>query len=212
MKPATGPEVLFYPFHLCHQETLGRLLRRFHAVHFRDFMALQLTPFSGMTAFHDRMGDSLPELVSSGRLVQGYDVSGPIPPDVAAAIDHDLDDQVWRSLFHAALRADVRFQRGLFQVPRVGHLTDDRLQVDSYSIERVRALSAQTDRPIREGDFEYGLALVKTSASLVYTYRIALMHGLQVATDSSAHYSLLERSCRRELLSVGNHLLLRKGY
>lgn len=185
---------------------------RFQAIHFRDFMALQLTPFSGITAFHDRMGDDLPLLVSSGRLVQGYDVSGPIPPDVAAAIDRDLDDQVWRSLFHAALREDVRFQRGLFQVPPVCLLTDDRLQSDFYSVDRVRALSAQADRPIGEGDFEYGLALVKTSASLVYTYRLALMHGLQTATDSTAHYSLFERSCRRELLSLGNHLLLRKGY
>jgi hypothetical protein len=211
MKPGMGPEALYYPFHLCHQETLGRLLTRFERVHFRDFMALQFTRFSGMTAFRDRMGDGLPELLKSGRLVQGYDLSGPLPSDVAAAIDRDLDDEIWRALFHLALREDVRFQRGLFQVQPAGDLVDDRLQSAFYSVDRVRAFSDHADR-LAEADLEYGLALVKTSASLVYTYRLSLTHGLQAATDSAAHYSLFERSCRREVISVGNHLLLRKGY
>jgi len=212
MKPGMSPEVLFYPFHLCHQETLGRLLVRFEKVHFRDFMALQLTPFAGMTAFRDRMGDGLPELVQSGRLVQGYDVSGPLPLEVAAAVDRDLEDEVWRSLFHVALQRDTRFQRGLFQAQQLVHLTDDRLQSAFYTVDLVRALTARANGNIAEPDLDYGLALVKTAASLVYTYRLALMHGLQAATDSAAHYSLFERSCRRELISVGNHLLLRKGY
>ena len=36
---------LYYPFHLCHERTLERLLKEYSVVHFRDFMALQLTPF-----------------------------------------------------------------------------------------------------------------------------------------------------------------------
>ena len=72
-RPRT-PHALFYPFHLCHPETLARLLTRFATVHFRDFMALQLYSLSGMTAFQDRMGMSFPDLIESGRLVQGYDV------------------------------------------------------------------------------------------------------------------------------------------
>lgn len=212
MKPGMRPEVLFYPFHLCHQQTLGRLLVRFEKVHFRDFMALQLTPFTGMTAFRDRMGDGLPELVQSGRLVQGYDVSGPLPSEVAAAVNRDMEDEVWRSLFHIALRRDVRFQRGLFQPHQIAHLTDDRLRSVAYTVDHITALTAQSGGPVAEPDLDYGLALVKTAASLVYTYRLALMHGLQAATDSAAHYSLFERSCRREFISVGNHLLLRRGY
>lgn len=205
-------EALFYPFHLCHPKTLDRLLMRFHAVHFRDFMALQLTPFSGMTAFQDRMGDSHSELVTTGRVVQGYDVSGPLSPDVAAAIDRDLRDQVWRSLFHAALREDVRFQQGLFRSQQALPLLEDRLLSASYSVDLVRALSRKSEDFRKDADFEYGLALVKTSASLVYTYSLALAHGLQTATDSVAHYSLFERSCMRGRISVGNHLLLRHGY
>ena len=95
MNRLRAPHALFYPFHLCHPETLARLLTRFITVHFRDFMALQLTPMSGMTAFQDRMGMSFPNLVESGRLVQGYDVSGPLPPTVAAAFDRDLHDPLW---------------------------------------------------------------------------------------------------------------------
>ncbi|HMI38819.1 MAG TPA: hypothetical protein VK500_02850, partial [Nitrospiraceae bacterium] len=108
-----APHALFYPFHLCHPDTLARLLTRFATVHFRDFMALQLTPMSGMTAFQDRMGMSFPDLIKSGRLVQGYDVSGPLPPTVALAIDRDLYDPLWRARFHTALRRDRRLQRGL---------------------------------------------------------------------------------------------------
>ena len=94
MNRPRAPHALFYPFHLCHPDTLARLLTRFATVHFRDFMALQLTPMAGMTAFQDRMGMSFPDLIESGRLVQGYDVSGPLPPTVAAAIDRDLHDRL----------------------------------------------------------------------------------------------------------------------
>jgi hypothetical protein len=205
---------------------LARLLTRFATVHFRDFMALQLTPMSGMTAFQDRMGMSFPELIESGRLVQGYDVSGSLPPIVASAIDRDLHDPLWRACFHTALRLDRRLQRGLFEPShslRIGdslvpgpaallRLMDDSFRQQSYDLGRVRALS-KSSVTLEEGyHFEYGLALVKTSASLVYTQTLALAHQLQPVTDSSAHFSLYAQSCVRENWLRTNLLLIRAGY
>jgi hypothetical protein len=221
-----GPHALFYPFHLSHPETLARLLTRFATVHFRDFMALQLTPMSGMTAFQDRMGMSFPDLVESGRLVQGYDVSGPLSPTMAAAIDRDLHDPLWRARFHTALRWDRRLQRGLFEPShslRIGgslvpgaaallRLMDDSCRQQAYDLSQVRALSKR-NLTLEEGySYEYGLALVKTSASLVYTQTLALAHQLQPVTDSPAHFTLYAQSCTRENWLRTNHLLIRGGY
>jgi hypothetical protein len=220
------PHALFYPFHLCHPETLARLLTRFASIHFRDFMALRLTPMSGMTAFQDRMGMNFPDLIESGRLVQGYDVSGPLLPTVAAAIDRDLHDPLWRARFHTALRRDRRLQRGLFEPShslRIGdslvpgpaallRLMDDSFRQQTYDLDRVRMLSKRSVT-LEEGyQYEYGLALVKTSASLVYTQTLAQAHQLQPVTDSTAHFSLYAQSCIRENWSRTNHLLLRTGY
>lgn len=221
-----APHALFYPFHLCHPGTLERLLTRFATVHFHDFMALQLTPMSGITAFQDRMGMSFPDLIKSGRLVQGYDVSGPLPPGVAVAIDRDLHDPLWRARFHTALRRDRRFQRGLFEpshslrisdslVPGPAallRLMDDSFRQQAYDLGRVRELSKKSVT-LEEGYlYEYGLALVKTSASLVYTQTLALAHQLQPVTDSPAHFALYEQSCVRENWLRTNHLLIRVGY
>ena len=221
-----APHALFYPFHLCHPGTLERLLTRFATVHFRDFMALQLTSMFGMTAFQDRMGMSFPDLITSGRLVQGYDVSGPLPPAVAIAIDRDLHDPLWRARFHTALCRDRRLQRGLFEPShslRIGdslvpgpaallRLMDDSFRQQAYDLGRVRALS-KSSVTLEEGyHFEYGLALVKTSASLAYTQTLALAHQLQPVTDSSAHFSLYVQSCVRENWLRTNHLLIRVGY
>jgi len=226
MNQARAPHALFYPFHLCHPETLARLLTRFLAVHFRDFMALQLTPMSGMTAFQDRMGMSFPDLIKSGRLVQGYDVSGPLPPSVAAAVDRDLHDPLWRARFHTALCWNRRFQRGLFEPSHSLHigdslvpgpaallqLLDDSHRHHPYDLSLVRALS-KSSLTLEEGyHYEYGLALVKTSASLVYTQTIAQAHQLQPVTDSPAHFSLYAQSCVRENWPRTNHLLIRVGY
>jgi hypothetical protein len=226
MNRLRAPHALFYPFHLCHPETLARLLTRFITVHFRDFMALQLTPVSGMTAFQDRMGMNFPGLIASGRLVQGYDVSGPLPPSVAAAIDRDLHDPLWRARFHTALRLDRRFQRGLFEPShslRIGdslvpgpaallRLMDDSFRQCPLDLDRVRILS-KSRLTLEEGYlFEYGLALVKTSASLVYTQTLALAHQIQPVTDSPAHFSLYAQSCTRENWPSANYLLLRAGY
>ena len=226
MNRPRAPHALFYPFHLCHQETLARLLARFATVHFRDFMALQLTPMSGMTAFQDRMGMSFPDLVDSGRLVQGYDVSGPLSPALAAAIDRDLRDPLWRARFHHALRRDRRLQRGLFEPShslRIGdslvpgpaallRLMDDSFRQQDYALDQVRALSKRR-LTLEEGyHYEYGLALVKTSASLVYTQTLALANQLQPVTDSPAHFALYAQSCVRESWPKTNLLLIRVGY
>jgi hypothetical protein len=189
-------------------------------------MALQLTPMSGMTAFHDRMGMSFPDLVDSGRLVQGYDVGGPLSPAVAAAIDCDLHDLEWRARFHRALCRNRRFQRGLFEPShslRIGdshvpgpaallRLMDDSFRQHTYDLSQVRALSKR-NLTLEEGyHFEYGLALVKTSASLVYTQTLALAHQLQPVTDSPAHFTLYAQSCIRDSWPRTNHLLIRAGY
>ncbi len=205
---------------------MARLLARFATVHFRDFMALQLTPMSGMTAFQDRMGMSFPDLMQSGRLVQGYDVSGPLPLTVAAAIDRDLHDPLWRARFHTALRQNRRLQRGLFEPShslRIGdslvpgpaallRLMADSFRQQAYDLGQMRALSKRSVT-LEEGyHFEYGLALVKTSASLVYTQTLALVHQLQPVTDSPAHFALYAQSCVRENWPKINHLLIRVGY
>ncbi|MBS0154216.1 MAG: hypothetical protein JSS38_06470, partial [Nitrospira sp.] len=95
----TRSGVLFYPFHLCHERTLQWLLERYEQVHFRDYMAIQVSPFCGTTAFPERMGDAFPDLLASKRLVQGYNVSGPLTPDTCIAVDRDLTDSTWRGLF-----------------------------------------------------------------------------------------------------------------
>lgn len=226
MKRLTIPQALFYPFHLCHPETMARLLTRFATVHFRDFMALQLTPLSGMTAFQDRMGMSFPDLVASGRLRQGHDVSGPLTPTVAAAVDRDLCDPLWRSCFHHAFRHDRRLQRGLFEPShslRIGdslvpgpaallHLMDDSFRQEDYDLAKVRGLCRNNVTREEGYRFEYGLALVKTSASLVYTQTLALVQQLEPVTDSPAHFALYAQSCARENWPNSNHLLLRTGY
>ncbi|MGH8647498.1 MAG: hypothetical protein ACREX4_24785, partial [Gammaproteobacteria bacterium] len=107
---------LYYPFHLCHERTLQRLLADYSSLHFRDYMALQVTAMSGTTAYMDRMGNAHPELVASGRIVQGYSVSGPLDGDATTAVSRDLADETWRSEFHASLASDRRFQRGLFNL------------------------------------------------------------------------------------------------
>lgn len=210
MKPSSPPQVLFYPFHLCHKDTLAKLLLRFATVHFRDFMALQLTPMVGMTAYADRMGDSFPELLAAGRLVQGYDVSGLLSPEVVAAIDRDLRDQAWRQLFERSLRTNQRFHQGLFGAQYLFPATLTPWDTIPFNVGQIKELCAQSTSD--EFNLEYGLALVKTAASLVYTYRLALTYGLQVATDSPAHFVLFEKSRMREKLSLANHLVVRKGY
>ncbi len=169
---------------------------------------------------------SFPDLVDSGRLVQGYNVSGPLSPALAAVIDRDLHDPLWRARFHHALRRDRRLQRGLFEPShslRIGdslvpgpaallHLMDDSFRQQANTFDQVRALSTRR-LALEEGyHYEYGLALVKTAASLVYTQTLALANQLQPVTDSPAHFSLYAQSCVRENWPKSNLLLIRAGY
>lgn len=226
MNAAPPTETLFYPFHLCHSETLRRLLARFHRVHFRDYMALQLSPFSGTTAYNDRMGGTYPELVAAGRLQQGHHVSGPLDEAGRISVDRDLADPHWRAQFHAAIREDRRFQRGLFDpahtmtvgcdvVPGPAallRLMDEEFLRRPFTVDAVRQLSRHRLTGDEAFYFEYGLALVKTAAAQHYTCQLADRHHLTVSTDSPAHFQLLDRTLAREGLSLSNHLIIRTGY
>ncbi len=218
--------VLFYPFHLCHERTLHSLLANYETVHFRDFMALRLTPLMGTTAFPDRMGDYYPKLFKANRIVQGHDVSGPMNAEVGDTVNRDLADVRWRALFHEALSSNYRFQRGLFdtsQIPQPGNpVSDDHsiltelAQTDwveiPFDVETVQTLSRSAHTPKDGARFEYGWALIKTSASLVYTIQICQTLHLTAVTDSSAHYQLLTATCQRDGIDFSNTCLKREGY
>jgi len=209
-------EALFYPFHLCHERTLHRILDRFTRVHFRDYMALQLSPFFGTTAYLDRMGDTYPDLVAEGRLVQGYSVSGPLATHTAAAVDRDLADPVWRDLFHTALAQDRRFQIGLFGRSSGDRdpyqPTDETLKSRLWSVDAVRKICSTTVGMKESEACDYGIALLKTSAALVYTVQLAADHHWTVATDSAAHGALLQHMIERDGLLLQNCILERAGY
>jgi hypothetical protein len=189
-------------------------------------MALQISPMSGTTAFVDRMGDRHAELVKAGRIVQGYQVSGPLAADMVEAVNRDLADLTWRSLFHNALREDRRFLRGLFDwshgtviggspVPAPAALLcliKDERKHRPRTFQDLQRLS-ERKHSLDEGyDYEYVLALVKTSAALAYTIRLSLQHRLDAATDSKTHFLLLSRTCLREKVSLANRLVPREGY
>jgi len=218
MNPAPSPNALFHPFHLCSLDTLEVLLERYRTIHFRDYMALRLTPFMGTMAYQDRMGDDHPTLVRSGRLVQGYDVSGPLDSAAAAAVDRDLADPRWRTLFHQAIRNDRRFQRGLFGLThamRIGptvvpgpaallRLLEPERADQPFHVALIQSLSKPA-LTLDEGyRFEYGLALIQTAAAQVYTIRLAQERRLTVVTDSRSHHALLTRTLAREHIGLAN--------
>jgi len=221
-----GRHALYYPFHLCHERTLERLLTEYASVHFRDYMALQLTALSGTTASMDRMGDRFGPLVQSGRIVQGHSVGGPLDPDMVAAIDRDLGDETWRAVFHKALREDRRFQRGLFDLSHgmiIGgatvpgpaaflELTVHARQRRPFTVQHVRRLGGSGGTLSEGYDYAYGLALVQTSAALAYTIRLCRRHELEAVTDSAPHYALLLHTCARDGIALSNRHLPREGY
>ena len=219
-------DALFYPFHLCHARTVEQLLTQFTRLHFRDYMALQLSPFFGTTAYPDRMGDFFPDLVVSGRLVERYNVSGPLSLEIATAVDRDLSDSPWRGLFHAALTTDRRFQRGLFdescitgtsstqpdEPSMLTRLKDGALQTQPFTVAGICRLSQRRLTGTEADTFDYGLALLKTSAALVYTVHLAATHRMAMATDSQAHFTLLSRMATRDRIELENHWRERVGY
>ena len=188
-------------------------------------MAMQLTPLLGTTAFPDRMGDYYPELLEAGRIVQGHDVSGAMSAPVIDAVNRDLEDTRWRSIFHAALNRDRRFQRGLFDdsqlspkentdsknFPVLSKLTQNFWVDRAYQVDTVKALS-RTAHTAEEGlRFEYGWALVKTAAALIYTIRLCHQLELVAVTESPSHYQLLTRTCNRDNLELAISYVPREG-
>ena len=226
LTPAPTRHALYYPFHLCHEQTLMRLLDDYRAIHFRDYMALQLTPMSGTTAYQDRMGQYHPDLVKTGQIVQGYSVSGPLDTDAVSAVDRDLADRTWRNIFHDGLKNDRRFQRGLFDLSHsfaIGgstvpgpaallRLLEQKRTTQVCSVKQVQVLSSRRLAPDEGYEYEYALALVKTSAALVYTIRLCRQHDLEAVTDSEVHFKLLRQTCAREGMSLENRLVVREGY
>ena len=149
-------------------------------------MALQLTPMMGTTAFPDRMGDYYPEDLKAGRIVQGHPCSGAMGLNTVAAVDCDLADAQWRTIFQESMQKDPRFQRGLFSNPMEGrasspeppqkpeweHYGDEDWATTLFDVAAVQVLSRQRiycEELIR---FEYGWALIKTAASLTYTIQL----------------------------------------
>lgn len=226
MTPAPARRALYYPFHLCHEQTLARLLEDYRAIHFRDYMALQLTPMSGTMAYQDRMGQYHPEMIETERIVQGYSVNGPLDADAVSAVDRDLADKTWRAAFHDGLKNNRRFQRGLFDLSHsfvVGgstvpgpaallRLLEETYLAQACSVEQAQALSRRRLALDESYVYEYVLALVKTSAALVYTIRLCRQHTLEAVTDSEIHFHLLERTCSRDGISLENKRILREGY
>ncbi len=226
MNAVDDTRALYYPFHLCHARTLKRLLERYRSVYFRNDTALQLTPLSVATSCHDRMAAIFPELAKNGRIVQAPSISigGPLDRKTADAVDRDLADPIWRSLFHHALATDRRFQTGLFDLShgtRIGNksvpgpaallrLIDEAWKSESYTVDCLRALSGKSLSSLSDGyRYEYGIALLQTSASLIDTVRLAGQHGLVAVTDSEPHYRLLTRTCEREEWPLRNEWLPR---
>ena len=214
---------LFHPFHLCSPETLERLLSQYGSIHFRDYMALRLTPLMGTTAYQDRMGDDHPALVTSGRIVQGYQVSGPLDAAAVAEVDRDLADPAWRALFHTGLREDRRFQRGLFDLThamQIGgmlvpgpaallRLLEPERATTHCTVALVQALAKPGPTQDETYRFEYGLALLKTAAAQVHTIRLAQAHDLLPVTDSHTHHTLLSRRLTREHSNLPHEYLRR---
>ena len=198
----------FYPFHLCSPETLARVLDRYETIHFRDYMALQLTPTSGTTAYPDRMGDSHPEFLKQDRIVQGYSVSGPLSPEMDQRIDRDFKDRTWREIFHFALRNDVRFQGGLApEGTDFSPWLPNRWMEWTITLAEVRQMSRLKLDPERAIFLEYGLMLVKTSAALWYTIQICQQREFEAVTDSVSHAQLLQRVMARDHICLPTFLL-----
>ena len=201
---------LYYPFHLCSREALEHLLSRYALLHFRDYMALQLTPMSGTMAFSDRISDHYPDLYAQGRIVQGHLMSGPISADLARRIDADLADHGWREMFHSALRHETRFRHGFVErgedVTQFAPYLVEQWTTCPMSLAEVSEMSCLKLDPERALAFEYGMMLVKTSAALWYTIQFCQRDTLEAATDSPAHDQLLKRILTRDGLQLSTYL------
>lgn len=210
----TDQSCLYYPFHLCSRETIEQLLSRYEFVHFRDYMALQLTPTSGTTAFPDRIGDTHPDLYEQGRVIQGHNVSGPLSPETDRRIDRDMKDRTWREIFHWALRDDLRFQQGFTAQGQDGRVLQS-VRGEHWiewpiTLADVRQMSCLQLPPERATSLEYSLMMVITSASLWHTIQLCQRHALEASTDSAPHDRLLRRTLVRDRIALPTFLLRRE--
>ena len=217
---------LFYPFHLCHERTLHQLLQTYQQIHFRDYKALQLSPLAGTIAYSDRMGDTHSHLVETGRIVQGHSVNGALSSETELAVNLDLRDPTWRSAFHEGLKKNPQFQRGLVPFCQDAHgnstgptdpaalcrLQEAERESAVYDVDIVRILSRKFVLDDEKVFYEYGMAFIKTSASLQYTIQLCHEFQLIAVTDSFYHHQLLERTCRRERIALANAYITRQGY
>lgn len=217
---------LYYPFHLCHDRTLAHLLVDYSTVHFRDFMALQLTPMAGITAFPDRMGDNHHKLLKAGRIIQGHNVNGAMSAETCDAVNLDLADTQWRGLFQESLLNNYRFQQGLF--PETKNPSGKPVETQTepewmqfcgvewvqapIQVKTVQALSRQQRGGKETAHFEYGWALIKTAASLIYTIELCHQLNVSAVTDSPSHYHLLAHTCEREQIPLIHTCIKREGY
>jgi hypothetical protein len=124
------------------------------------------------------------------------------------------------------LRNDRRFQRGLFDLSHsfavagsavpgpaaLLRLLEEGRATQACAVELVRMLSRPQPAVDDGYVYEYALALVKTSAALVYTVRLCRQHKLDAVTDSEVHFRLLEQTCSRDGMSLENRLFAREGY
>ena len=156
----------------------------------------------------------------------GHNVSGPLAPDMVLDINRDLADPQWRSSFQKFILNDSRFQHGLFADSQEGisehsgyppkpewlQFRDIEWATRSIDVETTQALSRQRLHGTDAAQFEYGWALIKTAASLIYTIQITQQRNLVAVTDSSAHHHLLAWTCERDGITLKNICVKREGY
>ena len=204
----------YYPFHLCCRACLEHLLSRYALVHFRDYMALQLTPMCGTMAYPDRISDQYPDLYAQGQIVQGHHVSGSLSAEMGGRIDRDFADSGWREIFHSALRSEPRFRRGFAErgedAAQFAPWLDEGWATCQMSLAEVCQMSSRKLDPERTLALEYGLMLVKTSAALWYTIQLCQRHAFEAATDSPAHDRLLNRILTRDHVQLATYLWRRE--
>jgi hypothetical protein len=81
-----------------------------------------------------------------------------------------------------------------------------------FQVETVQALSQHRLKGEEIAHFEYGWALIKTAASLIYTIQLCHQLNVSAVTDSSSHYHLLAHTCEREQISLIHTCVKREGY
>jgi hypothetical protein len=87
----------------------------------------------------------------------------------------------------------------------LARLEKDAFQANYFTAASIGQPSQQRLAGEQADMFDYGLALLKTSASLVYTVQLADARRLAVATDSQVHFTLLARTAERDGINLENY-------